>query len=70
MVKNFIRKFLEPIHTIFVLELFIFKPEMCEKNSKVSRAAKSDIGEPSKISEVSSAYLEILRSFCYIKGIN
>lgn len=54
--KTSLENFLEPIHTIFVLELFIFKPEMCEKKSKVSRAAKSDIGEPSKMSEVSSAY--------------
>jgi hypothetical protein len=39
-----------------VFEVLIPRPEKLEKNSIVSKAAKSDSGEPSRAREVSSAY--------------
>jgi hypothetical protein len=63
--------FFEPIQTILVLDVLIFRPEKLEKNSIVSNAAKSDLGEPSRASEVSSAYCDILCSvFFYIYTFN
>jgi hypothetical protein len=50
-----------------VLDVLILKPEKLEKYSIVSSAAKSDCGEPSRASEVSSAYCDILCSVLFIQ---
>ena len=65
--NTWLENFFAPIHIIFVLEQFIFKPENFEKESKVSRAANRELGEPSRVSDVSSAYYEILCSLWLIK---
>ena len=62
--NTWLENFFEPIHIIFVLEQFIFKPENFEKKSNVSRAANKELGEPSRVSDVSSAYWEIYVLYC------